>query len=160
MSVAHIENAGFWMSLWRRFTGSTPVIEQFAMDTSGRVPAPPMIEAPVWKLAVATAALVQSTPAVSRADARPRQEFMLAARLASTQSLNPPKLRDGKAPVQPREVQPVGAGRKAKPKAPVSAVKRTMPQRHVWLSTRSPVKTAEIVRFAPRTGQQNAKRAA
>ena len=160
MSVAHIERTGFWTSLWRRLTGSSPVIVQFAKDTSGRVPAPPVVEAPVRKLAVASAALVQSTPVAPHADARPPQDFMLAARLASAQSLNSPKLRDGKAPVTPREVKPIAAGRKAKPKAPVPAPKKTMPQRHVWLSSRPTVRTAEIVRFVPRTGQQYGKRAA
>ncbi len=166
MSVADIEASGFWKSMWLRLTGNAPVVAQFAKDTPGRVPAPPMLEAPVRKPAAAMPiAIPPVRPAISfaaasiAAPANPAR-FMLAARLASTHSLNTPKHRDGKAPVSPRDVKPVAAGIKAKPKTTEAVVKTSVPQRHVWLSARPPVKTAEIVRFQPKSSRQAGKRAA
>ena len=91
---------------------------------------------------------------------QPGTDFMLAARLASTQSLNTPKhRRDGKSPVTPPLFcKPAQA--KAKRKAPIAVVKKTAPTRHVWLSARPEKKEAEIIRLQPRGQRAGLKRVA
>ena len=87
-------------------------------------------------------------------------DFMLAARLASTQALNAPKhRRDGKAPVTP-PIFSKPAQAKAKPKAAVAIVKKSQPARHVWLSARPEQKNADIIRLQPRAQRPGLKRVA
>ena len=81
---------------------------------------------------------------------------MLAARLASAASLNPPKQRrQGKAgPSGGTASKPRSdASARAKPKAMTKAAKTTPPARHVWLAARTaapPRQMAEVVRLVPK----------
>ena len=176
MSVQASVKAGFWTSLWRALTGGLS-------ERDSVVPADPTIIAPAltaWALTaraietLATEKLAPETPgpatgapiALDASVSAPSRfgsgvVFGLSARLASTQSLNSPvQRREGKAAVVPRDLKVV-QGVKAKPKAAAAIVKKSQPSRHVWLSSRpQPHKSADIIKFVPRSQRASAVRAA
>ena len=145
MSVQNFANVGFWKTLWSVLTGGAP-----KLDAARRVE--PSIDTREL------IALDREVPASSRFGSG--SVFGLSARLASTQSINTPILRrEGKAAVVPRETKVVQSV-KAKPKAVEAIVKKSRPNRHVWLSSRPQTnKSAVIIKFAPRS-QRQLKRAA
>ncbi len=146
MLVSASKKVGFWKNLWRVFTGvPTPA-------AAAEVVVPPIVMP-------APAAFIPD--AVAHARFGSGAIFGLSARLASTHSLNSPvQRREGKAAVVPREMKVV-QGVKAKPKAVEAIVKKSRPNRHVWLSSRPQQhKSADIIKFVPRSQRQAAKRAA
>ena len=144
MSAQVSEKSGFWKKLWRALVGSAPASVDETPVPEPIVPAPFVLDRDVG--------------APSRIGAS--ENFMLAARLASAHSLNAPvQRRDGKPPVTPRAGKPLQA-QKAKPRAAATVVKKTQPARHVCLSSRPEPKSADIIRFVPRSQRQGLVRAA
>ena len=146
MSVQLSEQNGWFNRLWSAFWSSMAVgSNSVAARPAHAMPAPIALDRQV-----VVHARFGSSP-----------EFMLAARLASAQSLNSPVLRrNGKAAVTPRVTKAVPA-LKAKPKTVEATVKKIRPARVVWLSARPEQRTsAEIVKFVPRSQRQSITRAA
>lgn len=158
MSVHNLEKPGFWKTLWRTLAGTTPMAAKTVVEASSPALKPVFVPVPAPGM-TAPVALDRKAAASSRFGSG--DTFMLAARLASAQSLNAPvQRRDGKPPITPRQSKPV-QGQKAKPKAAAAVAKKSQPARHVWLSSRpEPKQSADIIRFVPRSQRQGHSRAA
>ena len=155
MSVKLVEPVGFWKYLWRGLVGSptdasaTEAIE--TRPTNAPITPAVFVEAVSFVEAVPSVvdAIVAATSlAYPVTTARPRNRFMLSARLASAHALNAPKSRrDGKSAA----ARPGPTNTKPKPKTPATTAKKVAPARHVWLAARPEGKpSAEIVRLAGR----------
>lgn len=182
MSVEHV---GLWRRLWLSLVGRKTIAQGVAMASSGSdrdqpnkaaclIAPPPALVAPLRTVEISTLAAVTPTLHAGAAHAplarRPAANFMLAARLASAASLNPPKSRRqcqrSRAKPQAAKVTVKAATRmRAKPIATERAVKASAPARHVWLSGQSGVqlsvqssgqskRKAEIVSLIPLAPRQ------
>ncbi len=161
MSVNVRETVGFWTTFWRALTGGAQ------KETGAALVAPPTVEPTIAKASIGEPAMSTTVANVLARDVTVASRFGsgavfgLSARLASTNALNTPvQRREGKAAIVPRQQKAIQSV-KAKPKAVEAVAKKCAPARHVWLSSRAPlIKSADIIKFVPRSQRLAAKRAA